>query len=313
MKVDEFQKQESIRRFAMEQLPDMIKERLADLSPESVYARESIKNNGKVLLGITVVPKDRDMAPCIYVERYIPPDPSRFLQEGVWERIADKMAGDFRYALNLMEPEGESLFLPEDIPEKLVLDVVNLEKNRNSIGDQPYREYMDLAILMRWETICGGRTGKIPVTREILEEWGRSYDELYDIALKNTVRKYPGRIAPLEEILNEYSHGLIRDLESPFYYIGNESGLRGVAAILYPGLLRSLYDRIGAPYYVIPSSINELLALPVSFEPDRERLDGLIWEVNTYMLDRSEILSDSLYQYQPDIDQLVIARTSRGL
>ncbi len=306
MNVDEFQKQESIRRFAMEQLPHMIEERLSDYDLESVYARESTRNNGRVLVGITVSPRGREMAPCIYVEPYLPPDPSRFLQKGTWERVADRLAADFRYALDMLEPEGEPIFLAEEIPEKLILDVVNLEKNSEVLKEQPHREFLDLAIVMQWLVTCGGRTGRIPVTHDILEEWGRSFDDLYDTALENTIRRYPGRLDPLGEVVSEMSHGLVSDMPNPMYYIGTQHGLQGVAAILYPGLLHSLYERLGEAYYVIPSSVNELLALPVSMEPDPERLDNLIWEVNTYMLDRSEVLSDSLYLYSPESDSLEI-------
>ena len=308
MNVDEFQKHDSIRRFAMAELPVMIEERLRDISPAEVYSREILKNNGKVLLGITVVVKDSDMAPCIYVESYLPPDPSEFLRQGVWEDVADRMASDFRYALDMMEPDPEILFRTEDIPEKLVLDVINRDKNRKLLENFPYREYLDLAVLMKWEVVCGGRTGRIPITNEILKDWGRTFDELYDIALQNTMRKNPQRLAPLNEVLEQLSQGVLQDVESPFYYVSTERGLQGAVAILYPGLLKELYEKLQDVYYLIPSSINELLALPKNLGPDHGRLMELIGDVNSNMLDQTEILSDSLYIYVPESDQLKIVR-----
>ena len=309
MNIDEFNRMPRIRQTAAEVLPDLIRERLSDLEPEDVYTRETIRNNGQQLLGISVVPKDSDISPCIYVESYIPPDPSILEQEGIWDRIADHISEDFRYALDVVEPQPEDLFRPEDIEEHLVLKLVNYQWNEEFLKGYPHKIYQDLAALLEWEVVCGKRQGTIHITNDILHRWGKTFDEMYEVALSNTMRKYPGRIAPLSDILEEYTGGSLENVDSPFYYIGTERSIQGCVAMLYPGLLREVYQQMGEPYYLIPSSINELLALPVSFDSDPEKLKELIWEVNTYMVERTEVLSNVLYIYRPELDDLeIIAR-----
>ena len=304
MNVDEFQKQTGIREFAKTELPDMIRERLSDYQLTSVYASETVKNNGKVLLGITVVPKGQEISPCIYVEPYIPPDPSRLRGKETWSKVADRLANDFRYALDSIKPESVTIFDPAGIEENLVLELVNREKNLELLKDRPYRSYLDLAAIMKWRVFCGGRAGTVAISNEVTETWDIPVDELFDIALQNTMRLYPPRVDPLDEVIREISQGILSDIDSPFYYVGTKHGLKGSIALLYPGLLRQIYETIGETYYLIPSSINELLALPESYESDQDRLRDLIWEVNTYMLDRSDVLADTLYRYNPEYDKL---------
>ena len=321
MNISEFRKQTRIRDYVKTNLPDMIRERLSDLNISEVYAKESDKNNGSVMLGITVVPDGQNLAPCIYVEPYIPPDPAAFEQEGVWEKIADRLSADFRYALDAIEPNPEELYLLKDIPERLVLKAVNHDRNEKILSMYPHRDVLNLSVLLEWEVTCGGRVGYIHVSEEILTLWGKTFDEMYDIALENTMRKYPERIEPLEDVLKDFlgecAFGLAGSagsvprekspcFKSPFYYLGTTRALQGVVVLLYPGILKKAYEIVGEPFFVIPSSINELLILPCSYEPDHKHLDNLVWEVNTYVLDREEVLSDELYVYDPEEDTLKV-------
>ena len=314
MNINEFQRLEDLRSYAAEHLPQMIRERLSDRQILDVFARNSYKNNGTVRLGITVV-SEQKLSPCIYIEPYIPPDPAVFQQEGVWDKIADRLALDFRYALDALEPNPEELYQEKDISERLILRAVNHDRNEKLISMYPHRDYLNLSILMEWETTCGGRTGYIYITDQVLEVWGSSFDELYEVALKNTMRKYPGRFEPLgdvlKDILGEDPGTFLREdgsigLNSPFYYLGTTRVMQGAVALIYPGILKEVYRTIGEPFYVIPSSVNELLVLPCSFEKDRAYLNNLVWEVNTYVLDRSEILSDVMYVYDPESEELEI-------
>ena len=304
MNVDEFQRHKGIRETAKEKLPELIREKLEDYQLESVYAHDAMKKNGQLLLGVTVVPKGQDMAPCIYVEPYLPPDPAQLSGHEIWEQVAERMAKDFRYALEVIEPDQVKLFDAAWLEEKLVLELVNKEKNLSLLKNNTYKEFMDLAAMLRWEMVCGNRVGSAAISEQVVREWGRSVDELYDIALANCMKKYPARIEPLRNVLDEMSRGLLTDVDSPFYYVGTERGVQGSIAILYPGVLKEIYEKMGEPYYIIPSSINELLALPVGAEDETGYLMDLIHEINSHMLDKTEVLTDALYRYRVETDTL---------
>jgi len=310
MNVGEFNRLTEVRRFAAERLPDMIRERLSDRAIECVYAKDAYRNNGQRLLGISVVETGLDFSPCIYVEPYIPPDPSVLQQRGVWGRIADRLADDFRFALDASEPVPEDVFRLEEAEEHLILKVVNRERNKLLRERFPHKDVLDLTVLLEWEVFCGKRRGLIHVSKNALEQWDRSFDEMFEIALANTMKRYPERIEPLGDLLMEMAKRLpVTGGSSPFYFVGTNWFLQGSVVMVYPGIFRRIYEAIGEAYYLIPSSIHELLALPLSFDTDLQRVKDITWEINTYLLEPSEVLSDSVYLYHPETDFLEIIPT----
>ena len=184
------------------------------------------------------------------------------------------------------------------------MDLLKIEMILSMLKNNTYKEFLDLAAMLRWEMVCGNRVGSAAISEQVVREWGRSVDELYDIALANCMKKYPARIEPLRNVLDEMSRGLLTDVDSPFYYVGTERGVQGSIAILYPGVLKEIYEKMGEPYYIIPSSINELLALPVGAEDETGYLMDLIHEINSHMLDKTEVLTDALYRYRVETDTL---------
>ncbi len=76
--------------------------------------------------------------------------------------------------------------------------------------------------------------------------------------------------------------------------------------MLYPNLFRNFADVIGSSFYIIPSSIHELLLLPdESMEEDKEFID-MIKLINDTQVVPEEILSYSLYYYDKEEDKVFI-------
>ena len=67
--------------------------------------------------------------------------------------------------------------------------------------------------------------------------------------------------------------------------------------MLYPGVLKEMADRIGGDFFIIPSSVHEVILLPDTDKGLNEALKQLIWEVNRTKVAPEEVLSDALYRY----------------
>ena len=67
--------------------------------------------------------------------------------------------------------------------------------------------------------------------------------------------------------------------------------------MLYPNLISNFSDAVRSSLYIIPSSIHELLLLPVEDDKDSEEIKGMIREINDTQVQPEEILSYSLYYY----------------
>ena len=89
------------------------------------------------------------------------------------------------------------------------------------------------------------------------------------------------------------------DAEStvPVYVLSSRKRLQGAACMLYPDLLRKIADRMDSSYYIIPSSIHELLLIPAAGFADRDELKAMICEINDTHVAPEERLSYSLYGY----------------
>jgi len=62
---------------------------------------------------------------------------------------------------------------------------------------------------------------------------------------------------------------------------------------------------LGSDFYLLPSSIHELILVPVGEDRDREHLEEMVKEINQTQVAMEEILSDTVYNYESIRDELL--------
>ena len=134
------------------------------------------------------------------------------------------------------------------------------------------------------------------VTDIISDLWQVSVDQLIREARENSELLYPIIIDRLESVIEELSPIPVEDLQLPYYYVSNPAYKYGAAAIMYNNALSRIYEKMGGPFYIVPSSVNELLILPGDILMPEEEILDMIREVNDTVLTESEILSYNLYR-----------------
>ena len=78
--------------------------------------------------------------------------------------------------------------------------------------------------------------------------------------------------------------------------VTNAYSINGAAAILDDELLQEIYEEFDGTYYIIPSSVHELIVIPSGIcEPDE--IKSLVRQVNSTEVRDDEILSDNVYIY----------------
>ena len=60
---------------------------------------------------------------------------------------------------------------------------------------------------------------------------------------------------------------------------------------------KSAVSEINDNFFVIPSSIHELILIPESFGMNRQQLEAMVKEINETEVAREEVLSDTVYYY----------------
>ena len=93
----------------------------------------------------------------------------------------------------------------------------------------------------------------------------------------------------------------------PLYVCSNESKVFGAATVLYDGLLSSFGRKLGSDFYILPSSVHEVLFVPARDGMDVMELSQMVREVNSTEVSVQDYLSDSVYYYSLEDDVVSIA------
>lgn len=118
-----------------------------------------------------------------------------------------------------------------------------------------------------------------------------------------------------EDICKEVIKDLIsipaKEIE-PLYVITNASRTYGSNALLYKDeVLKKLADKLDSDLYIIPSSIYELLVLPVNRGINADQIAEMIKHVNENDVKAAERLSGSVYFYSRKNNEVSIAKKER--
>lgn len=205
----------------------------------------------------------------------------------------------------------------ENVKDSIVYRLINTEMNRELLDDLPHMEFLDLSVVFCCLVMEEEDNPAFIWIHNIhMKLWDVTVEELYRAASENTQRLEKPELMNIEEVLydvlpeegfslNENDRSMEEktagnnDAAStvPVYVLSSRKRLQGAACMLYPDLLRRIADRMDSSYYIIPSSIHELLLIPAAGFADRDELKAMICEINDTHVAPEERLSYSLYGY----------------
>ena len=81
------------------------------------------------------------------------------------------------------------------------------------------------------------------------------------------------------------------------YLLTNNIKVMGATVLLYDNLLQEISDQLDSSFILLPSSVHEVLIVPVENRQDMERYTNMVQEVNETQLRPDEVLSDHAYYY----------------
>jgi hypothetical protein len=194
----------------------------------------------------------------------------------------------------------------EVIKDKVFFKVMSLANNTKYLQDAIYIPYLDMAIvfyLYLYEDEDGVASSKIMPLE--FNMWGITREELFSIAKENTKRLFPYIFGSVKNILFEM--GVDVGEETPLYCLTNKKKINGASCILYDGVLKECSKTIGGSFYILPSSIHEILLVKV--EEDEYQLDflkSMVAFVNESDVSTRDMLTNNVYFYDCDKDKLTL-------
>lgn len=172
----------------------------------------------------------------------------------------------------------------KQVKEKLYLKLVG------NVSDGIYVPVEDMALIPYIEL---GKGAAIRVTPELCNAWGVSQEEVIEVARANQEIIRPVKIAKLSDIMPT-NH------DAPLYVVSTEDKVVGASAILYNGVVDKLRELIGEDFYILPSSIHEMLVVPKCMYAGPEELKDMVSYINSTTVDDEDKLTDSVYTYDFD-------------
>ena len=168
-----------------------------------------------------------------------------------------------------------------------------------------------------------------------MEKWRVDLKTVQNQAFYNTRTLFPGKIVPMEDVICEMmkdkmiweiersiqkqmdeSVRVTEEMIEPIigemmakvyseakgpqmYVVSSTSKNFGAAAILYESFLMDFAKETKSDYYILPSSIHEVILIPVDKENEEiSHLKHMVYEVNHSEMAEEEILSDAIYVFK---------------
>lgn len=290
----------------IEEVERRVKEKIEGNETMTVYIHTAVKNNGKERKGITVSEKGIHISPTIYLEEYF----QQFQEGKPIEKIVEKILQLYE-EVKCSHPCEESLLQNyEELKGKFAYKLIHRGKNEKLLNDIPYVPWMDLAIVVfvLLEVSPYG-TATVLVRKEHLEIWGLTEAQLFDEAKKNTPILLPYQFCPMRKLLREicpYAVDEGEEEEESLYVLSNKLRSFGAASMLYDGILEKVGQKLGENYYILPSSIHEVIVVPESKSPVKQDLEEMVREINETQVEEEEVLSDRVYYFSRKENRLFL-------
>ncbi|MCD7955255.1 MAG: DUF5688 family protein [Lachnospiraceae bacterium] len=206
------------------------------------------------------------------------------------------------------EKDLDVLFNYETFRENLTVELVGREQNREILAGIPHRDMEDMALIYRVTTSSHeAGDASVVVTNELLEAYGITPEQLHQYALENAAEKQPFMIVTMESMMNrlmglsEQDSGLPAEQEAgapPGFYIATTlSGVNGAAVIAYPDFMDEATKKLQGDFFILPSSIHEVLLLKDDGAFGYRELEDIVADVNAQVVSPEEKLTDKVYHY----------------
>ena len=98
--------------------------------------------------------------------------------------------------------------------------------------------------------------------------------------------------------------------DDKLFVLTNNQKLNGAAALLDEKMMEQIAERVGNDFYILPSSVHEVLIVPKEAGMDFKDLEAMVQEVNATQVAPQDKLSDHVYQY--DIETREVFRADRA-
>lgn len=190
--------------------------------------------------------------------------------------------------------------------------LINTESNKKLLENVPHRDIEDMSVIYKFKVMDDDDYGFGTITIDNhLAEYrlsGVSEDELFDIAVKNQRASLPDKPRDLNEMIRSLmiADGMpeeVADMMAPqsipgMYVLTNDRTSFGAAAILDADKMLDYREEIGGDFYIVPSSLHEVILLNKEIADSNGSVDEIteiVATINSNAVSEKDRLSNNIY------------------
>lgn len=269
-----------------------------------IETKEVRKNNGIVLQGLLILSREQTVVPTIYLEYFL----ELYRRGMAFEEVVEDLIAVYRKDSPGSEVNMDFFRKFDEVKDRICYRLIGRKGNDELLKEIPHVDYLDMAVCFHY-AYQGEKLGEgtILIYNAHLKMWGVTVEQLMEHAENNTPRLCPWSCKSLESVAveagmldsDEFDHEAQPDpiMEMTMTVLSNHKKVYGAACILYPNLLESIASRRQKGFYIIPSSVHEVILVADLGEAGPKGLREMIAEVNSTQVAREDVLSDNLYYY----------------
>ena len=222
--------------------------------------------------------------------------------------------------------ESKKNYTKSNLRNNVVIQLVNAKQNEKMLQSIPHRRILDLAMIYKAVTLVEDGMNWMLLNNEMIKELSVTEEELYRWAYKNTSRQFHFSINPMAMQIRKDISKIIEDGNMDLYQIRDllellpehfpearddtwtihtKEGINASSILLYKSLLDYIAERVEDDFYIVPLSVNEMVAVSVRTGV-LDELEKSLLEVNMGVTEPESRLTNSIYLYDKDKEKLRI-------
>lgn len=202
----------------------------------------------------------------------------------------------------------------EQMRDMLTMQMIPIKGNEQKLAEIPHKTVEDMAIVYRFELEQNEHgTSSILVTNTIMENFRLDPEKLHADAMEVAPVTHPASLRNMNEVmkdmLGDAADMLMPDEPSPMWVATIEGGQNGACATQYPGFLEQAAETLGGDFFVLPSSVHEVLFVKDDGSLELSHLEEMVQNINETEVRPEDRLSDSVFHYDSEDHVFENART----
>lgn len=291
----------------IEKMKETVKEYLPDDARKGIIIDdvEVVKMNDQKLHGLTFRMPGSDAAPTLYVNEMY----EAYKDGADIGYLASEMANMYTMSKDAPTPPEVNLDW-ENVRDKVTVRLLEKSRNREFLTKMPYADVGNGLVVTVDINMGEDRGGdwRIAVNHGVLEQLGTDKETLFLTAMDNSLVLDPPVLTDMSQALFSTDRENLLDRDVPIdpadvggmYVLTTESASLGAAAMFYPDVKEKAAEIIGSDYYILPSSVHEVILVPDSAGFDAKELCDMVKQANRTVVEPQDVLSDSVYHYDRD-------------